>query len=89
MPSPSVVYQLDFIIKSSFTLIAENVFLQQNKCDYGAKYYPEFRQYFDRKKAEGKNGMLVLNAIKNKLVLRVVAVVNKQQPYVDNTKIAA
>ncbi len=53
------------------------------------KYYPEFKQYFDRKKAEGKNGMLVLNAIRNKLVLRVVAVVNKQQPYVDNTKIAA
>ena len=53
------------------------------------KYYPEFRQYFDRKKAEGKNGMLVLNAIKNKLVLRVVAVINKQQPYVDNTKVAA
>ena len=53
------------------------------------KYYPEFRQYFDRKKEEGKNGMLVLNAIRNKLVLRVVAVVNKQQPYVDNTKIAA
>ena len=53
------------------------------------KYYPEFKQYFDRKKAEGKNGMLVLNAIRNKLVLRVVAVVNKQQPYVDNTEIAA
>ena len=53
------------------------------------KYYPEFRQYFERKKGEGKNGMLVLNAIKNKLVLRVVAVVNKQQPYVDNTKVAA
>ena len=53
------------------------------------KYYPEFKQYFDRKKAEGKNGMLVLNAIRNKLVLRVVAVVNKQQPYVDNTKAAA
>ena len=33
--------------------------------------------------------MLVLNAIKNKLVLRVVAVVNKQKPYVDNTKVAA
>ena len=53
------------------------------------KYYPEFRHYFDRKKAEGKNGMLVLNAIRNKLVLRVVAVVNKQQPYVDNTIMAA
>ena len=53
------------------------------------KYCPEFKQYFDRKKAEGKNGMLVVNAIKNKLVLRVVAVVNKQQPYVDNTQLAA
>jgi transposase len=53
------------------------------------KYYPEFRDYFDRKKAEGKNGMLVLNAIRNKLVLRVVAVVNKQQPYVDNASVAA
>ena len=53
------------------------------------KYYPEFKQYFDRKKAEGKNGMLVLNAIRNKLVLRVVAVINKQQPYVDNYKLAA
>jgi transposase len=53
------------------------------------KYCPEFKQYFDRKKAEGKNGMLVLNAIRNKLVLRVVAVVNNQKPYVDNSKIAA
>lgn len=53
------------------------------------KYYPEFRQYFDRKKEEGKNGMLVLNAIRNKLVLRVVAVVNKQQRYVDNYTVAA
>lgn len=53
------------------------------------KYYPEFRQYFDRKKAEGKNGMLVLNAIRNKIILRVVAVVNKQQPYVNNLHIDA
>lgn len=53
------------------------------------KYCPEFKQYFNRKKAEGKNGMLVLNVIRNKLILRVVAVVNKQQPYVDNTQIAA
>lgn len=53
------------------------------------KYSPEFKEYFDRKKAEGKNGMLIVNAIKNKLVLRVVAVVNKKQPYVDNYEIAA
>lgn len=53
------------------------------------KYYPEFQSYFNRKKAEGKNGMLVLNAIRNKLILRVVAVVNKQQPYVFTDSIAA
>jgi transposase len=53
------------------------------------KYCPEFRQYFDRKKAEGKNGMLVLNAIRNKLVLRGVAVVNNQKPYVENPQITA
>lgn len=50
------------------------------------KYYPEFANYFNRKKAEGKNGMSVLNAIRNKIVLRAVAVVNNQQPYVDYIK---
>lgn len=53
------------------------------------KCYPEFTNYFNRKKAEGKNGMSVLNAIKNKLILRVIAVVNKQTPYVNYTKQAA
>ncbi len=53
------------------------------------KYSPEFKHYFERKKAEGKNGMSVLNAIRNKLLLRVVAVVNKQQPYVENMTVAA
>ncbi len=53
------------------------------------KYYPEFRTYFDRKKVEGKNGMSVLNAIKNKIVLRVVAVVNNQRAYVNNYHQAA
>lgn len=53
------------------------------------KYYPEFRGYFDRKKKEGKHAMSIINAIRNKLVLRVVAVVNNQKQYVDNYKIAA
>jgi transposase len=48
------------------------------------KYYPEFTQYYQRKKAEGKHSMSILNAIRNKIVLRVVAVVNNQQAYVNN-----
>lgn len=46
--------------------------------------YPEFKHYFDRKRSEGKHSMSVLNAIKNKIVLRVAAVVNKQQPYLQS-----
>jgi transposase len=48
------------------------------------QYYPEFKQYYDRKKAEGKHTMCVLNAIRNKIVLRIAAVINNQQPYVEN-----
>ena len=44
----------------------------------------EFKEYFDRKVAEGKNKMLVINAIRNKLVLRAAAVIKRQQPYVNN-----
>jgi len=52
------------------------------------KYYPEFRNYFDRKKKEGKHSMSVINAIRNKLVLRIAAVINNQRPYVDLTAAA-
>jgi ABC-type transport system involved in Fe-S cluster assembly fused permease/ATPase subunit len=48
------------------------------------KYYPEFTQYYQRKKTAGKHSMSVLNAIRNKIVLRVVAVVNNKQAYVTN-----
>lgn len=48
------------------------------------RYYPEFKHYYERKRAEGKHTMSVLNAGRNKIVLRAVAVVNKQQPYVEN-----
>jgi transposase len=48
------------------------------------KYYPEFKDYYERKKAEGKHAMSILNAIRNKIVLRAVAVVNKKTLYVNN-----
>ena len=46
--------------------------------------YPEFRNYYDRKKEEGKHSMSVLNAIKNKIILRAAAVINNQKPYQEN-----
>lgn len=47
------------------------------------QYYPEFSNYYTRKKQEGKHSISILNAIRNKLVLRAVAVVNNQKPYVE------
>lgn len=53
------------------------------------KNYPEFKDYYNRKKQEGKHAMSILNAIKNKLVLRAFAVVKNEKPYVDNYAKAA
>jgi transposase len=46
----------------------------------------ELREYYDRKVAEGKKKMLVLNAIKNKLVLRVAAVMKRGTPYIKESE---
>ncbi len=45
------------------------------------KLDPGMRQYYQRKVAEGKNKMSVLNAIRNKLITRVLAVVRRGIPY--------
>lgn len=50
---------------------------------------PEFRDYYDNKVKEGKNKMAVINAVRSKIALRVVAVINKQSAYVDKYKKAA
>ena len=41
----------------------------------------ELQEYYNRKVAEGKNKMSVLNAIRNKLILRVFACVNQNRKY--------
>jgi len=42
----------------------------------------DLKAYYERKILEGKNKMSVLNAVRNKLLARVIAVVNKQVEYV-------
>ena len=42
----------------------------------------DLKHYYERKVAEGKSKLSVLNAVKNKLLARIIAVVNKQQEYV-------
>lgn len=42
----------------------------------------DLKLYYERKVGEGKSKMSVLNAVKNKLLARVVACVNNQREYV-------
>jgi|tagenome__1003787_1003787.scaffolds.fasta_scaffold20666362_1 transposase len=53
------------------------------------KNHAEFKEYYNRKKREGKHAMSILNAIKNKLVLRAFAVVKNERDYVNNHAKAA
>ena len=46
------------------------------------QFDPELKAYYNRRISEGKNRMWTLNAIKNKLIARIFAVVKRETPYV-------
>jgi len=45
------------------------------------QHNPDLKAYFQRKVLEGKNKMSVINAVRNKLLHRVVAVIKRGTPY--------
>jgi transposase len=53
------------------------------------KYDPQLKQYFEKKIMEGKNKMLVLNAIRCKIISRAFAVINRNSKYVNTMKAVA
>jgi len=48
------------------------------------KYDTELKEYYERKVKDGKNKMSVLNAVKNKLLLRIAAVLRENREYEEN-----
>ena len=48
------------------------------------RHNPEMRAYFARKVGQGKNKMLVLNAVRNKVLSRVFSCVKNQRMYTEN-----
>jgi hypothetical protein len=52
-------------------------------------YNPEMKSYYNRRVSEGKNKMSTLNVIRNKIISRMFAVVNRGSGYVDLMKYAA
>jgi len=53
-----------------------------------ASYNQELKMYYQRKVEEGKNKMSVLNAVRNKLILRIFACVNQNKLYEKNYQYA-
>ncbi len=53
------------------------------------KWDPELKIYYQKKVAEGKHPALVINIIRNKLLARVWAVVNRGTPFLDLCKYAS
>jgi transposase len=49
----------------------------------------ELKAYYERKVAEGKSKMLVINNVRCKLLARVFAVINRNSPYINTRKFAA
>jgi transposase len=56
--------------------------LLSNGAQSAIRWDPELRVYYQRKKREGKEHKLIINAVSCKLVNRIFAVVKRQQPYV-------
>src|SRR5690606_28735657 len=54
-----------------------------------ANHNAEAKAYYERKSTQGKHDLSIINAIKNKILLRAAAVIRNGKPYVDNSRAAA
>lgn len=71
---PRVSFYADKSLKSILHLAAMSAIRLEN----------DLKEYYLRKVAEGKNKMLVLNNVRNKIIHRVFAVIKQQKPYQKN-----
>jgi transposase len=53
------------------------------------QFNPEMKAYYERRVEEGKNKRSTINIIRNKLLARMFAVVQRRTPYVEIMKFAA
>lgn len=61
-----------------------------NCCAVSAiQYNPEMKLYYQRRVEEGKNEMSTINIVRNKLLSRIFAVVQRETPYVNTFGFAA
>lgn len=53
------------------------------------RWNPEMKAYYNRKLEEGKHEMSINNAVRNKILSRIFAVVNRGTPYINTFKFAS
>ena len=53
------------------------------------QYNSEMKLFYNRRVEKGKNKMSTINIVRNKLVARIFAVIERKTPYVDFMKYAA
>ena len=53
------------------------------------RHDPQIKEYYQKKKTEGKHRMLVMNNVRNKIISRAFAVVNRNSPFVNTYGFAA
>lgn len=63
--------------------------LLSNSATVSIQYSQEMKQFYKRRLQEGKNKMSTINIIRNKILARVFAAVQRGTPYVDTLKFAA
>ena len=63
--------------------------LLSNAACTSIQFNPEMKLYYERRIQEGKSKMSTQNIIRNKIVARVFAVVQRGTPYVDTFRYAA
>ena len=63
--------------------------LLSNAASTSIQHNAEMRIYYQRRLQEGKSKMSTQNIIRNKIIARVFAAVNRGTPYVDTIKYAA
>lgn len=63
--------------------------LLSNAACTNIQFNPEMKLYYEKRLKEGKNKMSTQNIIRNKIVARIFAVVQRGTPYVDTLKFAA
>ena len=74
----------EFLLKAKYIELFDSS-NEDGECltHYAIMHNSEMKKYYNKRVEQGKHKMCVINIIRNKLLSRIFAVVNRKTPYVD------